>query len=75
LTFYPKLYPFQKRGIPENLPKKLCSQLFFGEKKYALPYLFFPDFSKKTQKLKKAKSILENEKRTFYKCPNNGISK
>jgi hypothetical protein len=74
LTFFTQLWPFQKEGIRENLQKKICSQSKKSPKIYALPYLFFPDFSKKTQKLKKVKSILENEKRTFYKCPNNEIS-
>ena len=72
-VFYPT-FDVPKRRDTGNPPKKIWSRSKKSPKICALPYLFFPDFSKKTQKLKKAKSILEIEKRTFYKCPNNEIS-
>ena len=45
--------------------KNLCSQIRNQQIKYALPYFYFSEKREKREKLKKAESILENEKWTF----------
>ena len=52
-------------GIPGNPEKSLCSQTRKQQIKYALPYFYFSEKREKREKLKKAESILENEKWTF----------
>ena len=69
LTFFGKSLTRKKKArfgeSRRNPEKSLCSQIIKQQIKYALPYFYFSEKREKREKLKKAESILENEKWTF----------